>query len=273
MILLLGSHGYIGSEFQREIVWRRLGPVRLLGHQQAVKLSHLNDILCDLAPRIVINCAVLIPQHVGRLCDDYPAETLDANVLLPSRLAHVCEFHGIPFAHVSTGCLWNDGAEHSENDPPQRSFNGHCGFYIGQKVLADQEVRKYERHFIWRIRLPFDEEDTGQNYLSKLMRYGQVWDQRNSVSHRGDFVKACLDLWQKDAPYGTYNIVNRGSIKATDIVDRMLAKGMISKLPQLLKDQPGECRLSVQKLTAAGVSIRTAEEAVEESLNNWKPQP
>ena len=69
------------------------------------------------------------------------------------------------------------------------------------------------------MRIPFDEFDGARNYLSKVQRYAKVYDNVNSISHRADFVKACLDLWERRAPFGTYNVTNPGFVTTRHVVE------------------------------------------------------
>ena len=80
------------------------------------------------------------------------------------------------------------------------------------------------RSYIWRLRIPFDELDSARNYLSKVQRYPKVYDNVNSISHRADFVRACLDLWEQRAPFGTYNVTNPGWVTTRHVV------GMIERI-------------------------------------------
>lgn len=221
-------------------------------------------------PELVINCAAFIPKPSVSMCDHSASDTMKGNLILPMMLAQVCGSRKIPLAHISTGCLWSDGLEHGEDDPVQRAFNGHCGFYVGVKSLAEKLIDQTQ-NYIWRVRLPFDQFDNERNYLSKLMLYKQVFNQTNSVSHRGDFVKACLDLWELRAPFGIYNVMNQGALSTPDAIQRMAHRGLIKIRPAIVHNREGECRLSVKKLLNAGVSIRSADEAFCDSIQNWVP--
>lgn len=271
-VLLLGGHGYIGSQFKIECAARGL-EVYSPQRESYYDPKSLRLLVELEKPKLVINAAAYVPAESVSLCDRNPSETLRANLMLPAMVSLVCHQHDLPFAHISTGCLWSDGMAHSEEDVPQRAFNGHCGFYIGSKVMAEEAVRHHSgKHYIWRIRLPFDGQDHPRNYLSKLARFSEVWDHENTLSHRGDFVKACLDLWQMQADWGTYHVMNPGTIKASEVLRRLLEKE-IRKLtfnPPVVTPGPQAgaiCR--TDKLIRAGVKMRNVAEALEDSVNHW----
>ena len=58
-----------------------------------------------------------------------------------------------------------------------------------------------------------EERDNPRNYLSKLQTYPKLYQNWNSLSHLGDFVSACLQIWEANLPGGAYNIVNPGYSK------------------------------------------------------------
>jgi len=266
MIILLGSHGYIGSAFAQEMTARGIDwmPASYLNLEKVSKWISGQD--------MVINCSAFIPKESVSLCDTQPEATLNGNLLLPIRLSRMCEQSGATLAHLSTGYLWNDGKEHGEDDPPQRMFRGYCGFYIGTKVLADREVQRCPKHYIWRLSLAFDECDNDRNYLSKLAGFYEIFDRDNCVSHRFDFVRSCLQLWKTQAPFGAYNVMNEGSIKATHIVDLLKQAGIRRTDPRIISGGHGDSKASISKLLSAGISMRSSEDAVLHSIKNWIPR-
>lgn len=264
MIVIYGSHGYIGSAFVAEMRARKIAFFAADYRTPELQITSSTS--------LVINCAAFIPKESVSLCDKFPNETMLGNAVLPLALAAKCRGASVPFAHISTGCLWSDGLEHSEDDPAQREFTGHCGFYIGVKGVAEGLIMiACPDHYIWRIRLPFEEFDNNRNYLSKLARMDEVWDHENTICHRRDFAKACLDLWAMRAPFGTYHVMNPGSIKATSVVEQLLKRGIRKTPARIVPGPQGGSRVSVKKLLDAGVKIRSVEDAVEDSLNRWKP--
>ena len=249
---------------RRGIPWvtgRRDGIMEVM---QQIKDSHAD---------IAVNCAAFIPQPTVDQCKNHIDSTIAGNVWWPSVLRDACEVTGIPIMHVSTGCLFDEQKEYTEEDTPTRGYAGYCGFYVGTKLLSERVVSHYDKHYILRMRLPFDEFDNPRNYLNKLASFDKVFEHVNSLTHRGDFAKWALDLWEKKAAFGTYACVNTGQISATGMVMEMAGRGLIPKMPQFVKspDTTG-ARLSNAKLVSAIGPVRSVHEAVAEALEKWKPK-
>jgi UDP-glucose 4,6-dehydratase len=78
-----------------------------------------------------------------------------------------------------------------EIDLPNFTFaQNNCSFYSGTKALAEEVMKAFPEFYIWRLRIPFDEYDGPRNYLSKVQNYAKVYQNWNSLSHRGDFAGA-----------------------------------------------------------------------------------
>jgi dTDP-4-dehydrorhamnose reductase len=136
---------------------------------------------------------------------------------------------------------------------------------------------------VWRLRIPFDDEDNARNYLSKIQRYSKVYDNVNSLSHRGDFARACLDLWELKAPFGTYNVTNPGFVTTRQVVQMIQRIRKPQRTFEYWADDDefyrtaaqtprSNCVLDVAKLLATGVSLRPVANALEDSLANWKAE-
>lgn len=287
MILLLGASGYIGSAFERAIDERNIKGIawqRSPGHDY-VNRATFRTILTSIKAKVVINCAAYVKDGVVDKCEDNKAATLATNLALPVMLAEECSMAGVTLLHVSTGCLFNGdngGKGWSEDDIPQLSFSRLCGTYVGAKELAERLIREtHKQHYICRIRLPFDRYDYHRNYISKLMNYPKVVRATNSISHRGDFVNACLDLLKLKAPFGTYNVTNPGAVTADGICE--LLKFLKRKtefeywdndefMRTVARTPKSNCVLNVDKLISTGVEIRTVAQAVEDSIIRWLPE-
>ena len=315
MILLLGASGYIGSAFAQELQRRKKEFLPLArNHVDYTRFDLLLDFLKANNPSFVINAAGYTGKPNVDACELDKAGTLLGNTLLPQTIAHACAEAGVSWGHVSSGCIFS-GAKISENgsirteknmskpemralvakspekilgftetDTPNFSFRDlPCSFYSGTKALGEEAVAKIGQCYLWRLRIPFDEFDSARNFLSKVQRYAKVYDNVNSISHRADFVKACLDTWELHAPFGIYNVTNPGFVTTRHVVEAIKQvlqpkhvfeywSGDEEFYKVAAKTPRSNCVMDVSKLLAAGVNIRGVEEALEDSLKNWKPE-
>ena len=315
MIVVLGASGYIGEAFVRELQNRDEAFLALSRSQlDYTQFQTLLDFLRASRPAFLVNAAGYTGRPNVDACELAKADTLQGCALLPQVIAHACDVAGIPWGHVSSGCLYS-GAKvveggrlrvekdmtrpemrtliekspqlirgFTEEDAPNFSFREPpCSFYSGSKALGEEAVFGVGRNYSWRLRIPFDEVDGPRNYLSKVQRYPKVYDNLNSISHRGEFVNACLDLWKRRAPFGIYNITNPGFVTTrhvVELVEKILHTGRKFEFWKsdeefyrvAAKTPRSNCALDVTKLLATGVTVRPVEEALEASLRKWKPE-
>ena len=315
MILLLGATGYIGEAFAKGLQRRKTDFI-LLSRKQLdyTRFDALLEFLKAKKPAFVINAAGYTGKPNVDACELHKADTLQGNTLFLQTVAQACAAVGIPWGHVSSGCIYS-GAKIVENgkarvekdftkpelralvekfpqsiqgftesDTPNFSFrDGPCSFYSGTKALGEEAIAGVGQSYIWRLRIPFDEFDNARNYLSKVQRYAKVYDNVNSISHRADFVTACLDTWELCAPFGIYNVTNPGFVTTRHVVEQIEKLLKPAKKFEFwqsddefykvaAKTPRSNCVMDVSKLLAAGVKIRGVEEALEHSLQNWKPE-
>jgi UDP-glucose 4,6-dehydratase len=315
MILLLGASGYIGEAFAKELQRRQREFVPLARRQvDYSRFDLLREFLRAKKPAFVVNAAGYTGKPNVDACELDKAGTLVGNTLLPQTIAHACAAAGVPWGHVSSGCIFagakiseggkirvekdlNQPALHAlvekksaavqgfnEADTPNFSFrDGPCSFYSGTKALGEEAMAGIGQSYVWRLRIPFDEFDNKRNYLSKVQRYAKVYDNVNSISHRADFVKACLDTWELRAPFGIYNVTNPGYVTTRHVVEQIEKFLKPARTFDFWKDDAefyqvaaktprSNCVMDASKLLAAGVKIRGVEEALEDSLKNWRPE-
>ena len=114
MILLLGASGYIGTAFVTELQRRKKEFVPLARRQvDYTRFDLLLDFLKAKKPTFVINAAGYTGKPNVDACELDKAGTLAGNTLLPQTIAHACAVMGIPWGHVSSGCIYS-GAKISE---------------------------------------------------------------------------------------------------------------------------------------------------------------
>jgi dTDP-4-dehydrorhamnose reductase len=305
MLLLLGASGYVGRCF--EDFFQREG-VKVLSvsraHTDYTAPHILQRLLKETRPDFLVNAAGFTGKPNVDACEKARAETLLGNTVLPLSIAEACGEHGIPWGHVSSGCIYqgSKGTDPAGNPPgfreedtPNFSFaSGTCSFYSGTKAMAEEYLMKGPSNiYIWRLRIPFDHRDGSRNYLSKLLRYERLLNVRNSLSHLGDFVSSAWATMQRRLPYGTYNLTNSGSVTTSEVVDlirhegiaRLATKDLFSS-QRMLRDflyfeseeefmktgavaDRSSCVLDTTKAKGFDLPMRPVREALIDSLQRW----
>jgi dTDP-4-dehydrorhamnose reductase len=272
MIILFGS-GYIGQEFRRQLESRNI-PVFLWENARSTTFSDLDKFKnCSF----VINAAGVVGKPNVDACELNKEETIRGNVVWPSILTDWCVLNNIPLGHVSSGCIYSGGVFTEEDEPNFAFDNG--SFYSGTKVLAEKVVMSWSKSYVWRLRMPFEENDNSRNYLSKLITYKKLLNARNSISNKQEFVHACIEMMVRRVPYGIYNVTNTGFITTSGVVE--LLKKTIAKNRDFEFVDEGEfyeffaktprsnCVLSNEKLLSTGIPMRDVWSSIEYCLNNW----
>jgi UDP-glucose 4,6-dehydratase len=320
-ILLLGATGYIGQAFAHELNTQGI-PFYALSRKELdyTRFDLLLNHLQANRPDFLINAAGFTGRPNVDACEFARAETLQGNTLFPQSLAQACLVSGVPYGHVSSGCIYS-GAKIVENgqsriepdltapslqplvqdelkeshfglrpvqihgfseaDSPNFSFRSPpCSFYSGTKALGEEAMLPLKNGYLWRLRIPFDEFNNPRNYLTKVQTYSKVYDNVNSISHRTDFVRACLDLWKLRAPFGIYNVTNPGWITTRYVIEqieKILKPGKTfefwtddAEFYKFAKAPRSNCVMDTTKLINVGVKIRTVDEALDYSLRHWE---
>lgn len=312
MILLLGASGYIGQAFEKELRRRGANFVSLSRAQlDYTRFETLNIYLKQNRPSFIVNAAGYTGKPNVDACESAKADTLQGNALFPQALANACAALDIPWGHVSSGCIfagcqvktetgWRTEKDMTrpeiqslaKNSPdslrgfdesmtPNFSFRDEpCSFYSGTKALGEEAIEGVGQNYIWRLRIPFDEFDNHRNYLSKIQRYAKVYNNLNSLSHRADYVNACLDSWFQKIPFGTYNVTNPGFVSTADVVE--LIKSILKPKRDFSFWESDEdfyrtgaitprsnCIMDSSKLLNAGIAMRPVFESLEATLRAW----
>lgn len=289
MILLLGASGYVGTAFRRllqarGIAWQSVSRADSNGYDTDTLVRRIRG----SGASFLINAAGYTGKPNVDACEQHKADCLDGNAVLPGRIRQACERAGIPWGHVSSGCIFRgrraDGGGFREDDSPNFCFRGGDGsFYSGTKALGE-EILAGASCYIWRLRIPFDRHDNPRNYLSKLMAYPRLLEAENSISHLGDFVASCLACHERQVPFGVYHLTNPGVVttrEVTALLQRRLVPGRRfeffadeAEFMRLAAAVPrSNCALDTAKAEACGVGMRPVREALADALDNWKSAP
>mgnify|MGYP001323254815 FL=1 len=286
MIYLLGGSGYVGSAYQallqrKGIAFRNLRRADF----DYTDTAKLTELLRREKPEFLINAAGYTGKPNVDACELHKAECLFGNAVLPGRIAEACEAAGVPWGHVSSGCIYTgarpDGSGFTEADTPNFSFRtNNCSFYSGTKALGEEVLNGRDNVYIWRLRIPFDHNEGPRNYLTKLMRYQRLLEATNSISQLHEFVAATFACWEKRVPFGIYNVTNPGQVTTREVVDLIRQSGVCTKEFSFFQDE-GEfmqtaaktprsnCVMDSSKLQATGITMTEVHEAIARDLANW----
>jgi len=287
MIYLLGGSGYVGSAYQA-LLQRKGLPCRNLRRAEFdyTDTAALTALLRREKPAFLINAAGYTGKPNVDACELHKAECLFGNAVLPGRIAQACTDAGVPWGHISSGCIYTgarpDGSGFTETDTPNFTFRtDNCSFYSGTKALGEEVLAGRTDVFIWRLRIPFNESDNPRNYLSKLMRYSTLLEATNSISQLEEFAAATFACWEKRVPFGTYNVTNPGQVTTHEVVALIKKTGVSLKDFVFFKDESdfmaraaktprSNCVMDTAKLAAAGIRLTEVHEAVERDLRRWR---
>lgn len=271
MHILLIGRGYIAHKFKDV-----LGDEAEISDLRVEDYSVVKAELERVKPDVVLNCAGKTGRPNVDWCEDHKMETLMSNVVAPLILARVCEELGIYMVHVGSGCVYegyNGGAGYSEEDAP--NFDG--SFYSKTKAWSEAMLKEFPVLQL-RLRMPLDGVPSERNFITKITKYSKVISVPNSISVLDDFMMAAKALIAKRAT-GVYNVTNPGFITHQEILD--MYKELVDpnysyelfsveEMNRITKARRSNCGLSVAKLEAEGIHMRSVQEAVRACLLEYK---
>lgn len=287
MIYLLGGSGYVGHAYQALLTQKGI-PFRNLRRAQ-IDYTNRDMLRAELLrdkPEFLINAAGYTGKPNVDACELHRHECVLGNAVLPGVVADACADAGIPWGHVSSGCIYTgaraDGRGFTEDDPPNFTFRtNNCSFYSGCKALGEEVLAGKPDLFTWRLRIPFDNVDNPRNYLTKLIRYPRLLEARNSISQLEEFCAATFACWEKRVPFGTYNVTNPGEVTTHEVVDLIRQSGVSNKefvffadereFMQLAAKTPrSNCTMDSSKLARVGIVMTEVREAIVRDLGTWR---
>lgn len=286
MIYILGGTGYVGMAYQKLLAQKG---IEFRSFSRA-DLNYSNPRVLESAlragkPSFLINAAGYTGKPNVDACESQKSECLAGNAVLPGVIAGACTAAGVPWGHVSSGCIYtgkrSDGSGFTELDPPNFTFRqNNCSFYSGTKALGEEVLAGDPNVYIWRLRIPFDYRENPRNYLTKLIRYEFLLDATNSISQLQEFVAATFECWEKRVPFGIYNVTNPGEVTTRQVVEHIAYSGVSQKPFKFFKNESefmalaaktprSNCVLSSHKLASVGIRLTEVNEAIVRDLRRW----
>lgn len=260
MITLFG-HGYVGHHIAAEL--DRQG----VAYQW---LSHRNSL--HTRSGVIINAAGYTGVPNVDACENEKQATINGNVLFPMALESANPYSRI--IHITSGCVYTGykNGGWTEEDKPNFNFD-NGSFYSASKTLFQELMSAYlDKSYLLRIRLPFGDEHTPKNYLTKLSKYDKLVDFENSVSYVNDVASVAVFFARQLPRPGIYNVCNPGTITTKQVADMMgLQKQWYTteEFNQAVQAPRSNCNMSSNKLNEI-FPIQSAESALRQAIGRLK---
>jgi len=300
-VLLLGGAGYVARRFA-EVLFERGHVAHVLsrGFRDYTSREVLLEVLGDVRPDVLVSAAGYTGFPNVDACEPGgfgPGQCILGNQYLTETVALCARREGVPWLQVGSGCIYRGckvdgvvvkdmmedwvqdrvegrrGVEgFTEEEEPNFTFDHPpCSFYSGCKALGERMALAIGGGYVARLRIPFDWEDHPKNYLTKLVEYPKLYQNWNSLSDLTDFVVACVELLERKAPYGAYNVVNTGYVSTQEVVNMLGLKHVQwfrddTEFYEAVKAPRSNCILSNSKLQSVGIQMPTVESSIYRAL-------
>lgn len=231
MWLIFGGNGWIGKQFQEELVRQEIS-YRLSQHRMDVDHAWIGDeitsvgadrVVC-LAGRTSGGAYNTIDYLEGGKQQNY--ENVRDNLFGPVQLAIIAKKYGVHFTYLGTGCIFNYDAQHTT----QNEYGFHEGdapnfFGSSYSIVKGFTDRLFHLPGVFddtlnlRIRMPINEDlISTRNFITKITSYKKICSIKNSMTVIPDVLPIMVDMIKKQRT-GTVNLVNPGVISHNEILD------------------------------------------------------
>ena len=278
--LILGA-GYVGTELfchsAKEHINYFLKSRKDLDYSNNLELRKFilnNDI------SYVVNCSGFTGRPNVDEGELKKKECWYLNVLLPLKISKICKDIGIGYIHISSGCIYSGyDKEFTEHDEPNFGLYDHSSFYSKSKH-AFETLNDYGCTI--RVRMPFSDDLNERSYITKILKYDNLVNFKNSKTYIPDlcnFIEYIINKNISTSSIGVINFVNpeaqdtefvTGIIKAYNLENKnwkfVDIKGINITAPR------SNCVLSIDKLKTLfpDFEIQTEGSAIGQALSNIK---
>jgi UDP-glucose 4,6-dehydratase len=283
-ILLLGSNGFLGSNFNKFLQNKNCELYEL--NRKNCNFLNKDDFfnkIKNINPLYIINCAGYTGKPNVDSCEINKESCWNGNVTLVKYLSDICYTLNTRYIQVSSGCIYTGTRGKNgftEVDEPNFCFDHQpCSYYSGTKAVMEDILKCDYNAYVCRLRIPFNNISNPKNYITKLINYDTLLDATNSLTNIDDFLNACFYLLKNNMNTGIYNITNTGSI-STKKVTKLISKYIVNKKFTFFKNENefystaaktprSNCILDNKKLLDTGFQIEHVEDSILKSIKNY----
>lgn len=228
----------------------------------------------------VVNCSGFTGRPNVDEGESRKKECWNLNVVIPLNISNTCKQLSIKYIHISSGCIYS-GYEKvwTEQDEPNFGLFDHSSTYSKSKH-AFETLNDYG--CIIRVRMPFCDDYNPRSYLTKIHKYDQLINFKNSKTYVPDlcaFIEYLIDNKVDLSIVNTINFVNPGALDTMQVTDLMATYGLENPKwayvdPKLLNMAAprSNCVLAINKLKCLfpDFNIQSEKQALDKALVNIK---
>lgn len=218
MKLLVIGKGYLGTAFEDAghtvVRFRDIDPTTqgfddldCIGIHWAIDKS---------MPTAVVNCAALTNTSECEQNEHWET-AFYLNSEFPGVLANLCKDRKITLVHVSTGCIYNEGAVDAKEGDNQ-VVAAHCRYSL-TKWMGERYVSQFgdlNNVIILRPRVLFDERNLPRNMMVKQKNFTLFSEAQETLTYVPDVVGATEALLNAEAR-GVFNVGCLGTMSRMDV--------------------------------------------------------
>lgn len=234
-ILILGA-GYIGKSIRHTLNDQNpnynivlLPASELNYHDKRTLWNHLITNKYDL----IINASGFTGRPNVDQGEELKEDCWHYNVVSPANCASICSKLGLKHIQISSGCIYNGYDQlYSEEDTPNFGLFNNSSFYSKTKH-AFESITSMTNVKILRIRMPISGIHDERSYLTKILKYDNLVDFKNSktcVHGLGMFIYRLIN--DPHVTWGVqdiYNVANSDPLTTKEVVSLMAEFGVVNQ--------------------------------------------
>lgn len=230
-ILIYGSNGWIGSQFQKILDTKNISYYS--GKSRVDNVISMEKEINEINPTHIISFIGRTHGKIGEVVyptidylenDGKLVDNIRDNLYSPLLLADISKRKNIHFTYLGTGCIF----KYDDDHPFGKEINGFTedslpnffgSSYSIVKGFTDRLMKLYKNDLLnLRIRMPITGEENSRNFITKITNYKKICSVPNSMTVLPELLPMVLEM-MINKQTGTINLTNPGLISHNEILD------------------------------------------------------
>jgi dTDP-4-dehydrorhamnose reductase len=228
----------------------------------------------------IINCSGYTGKPNVEACEADKENCYHYNVTVPLYITRIANQMNIPIIHIGSGCIYDGySREYNEDIIPNFGADSPFSSFYSKTKDAFEKLSNVYLRYIFRIRIPFNGIPEPKNYLWKILNYNNLISQQNSITNVDDLVDFIYKFIENPPKHyigGIYNVTNKGSIEAKEVVELLKKHGLqnlnwnfVSVPNANFKVGRSNCILDTSKIKNLGLELPNVQESIEKAIKQY----